>query len=73
MTGPTLSALLKMVNDRFDELPRLRVSAEDVWSDIVKHLTHLQVRQPAIDTGGVRRQIYTTVLHDFEQPAREIV
>ncbi len=78
LSGPTLSALLKMVNDRFDELPRLRVRvyAEDVWSDIVacykrssfKYLTHLQVSlegQPAIDTGGVRRQIYTTVLHDF--------
>lgn len=78
LSGPTLSALLKMVNDRFDELPRhrVRVDAEDVWSDVVacykrtsfRYLTHLQVHvegQPAIDTGGVRRQIYTTVLHQF--------
>ena len=74
----SLSLLLKMLNDRLDKLPRQRVQvdADNMWNDIVacykrtsfRYLTHLQVNldgQPAVDTGGVRRQLYTTVFHEF--------
>ena len=78
LSGPTLPALLKMLNNRFDDLrrKRVRVDINEIWNDMVacykrtsfNYSSHLQVTldgQPAVDTGGVRRQLYTTVFHDF--------
>ncbi len=75
LTGPMLIALLKMLDRRFEELPRHRprIDTEDVWRDTVacykrvsfQYWTHLQVSfdgQPAIDTG---QQVYCSTFQDF--------
>ena len=77
LEGPTLSSLLRMVNDRFRGLPtrKLHVDPEDLWTDVVAAYKgsldfHSQIRvllhgSPAIDTGGVRRQVFTRVFEAF--------
>ena len=78
MRGPTLSSILKMINKRFELFPRikLQVDLEDIWADMVAlynghsmdYYTKLRISlqdQPAVDTGGVRRKIYSSVFSDF--------
>jgi hypothetical protein len=73
--GPTIITLL---NNSFEQQSsvKIKVDEDDVWQDIVVHYKSpavdlrkkLQVRvqnQPAIDTGGVRRQVYDTVFNEF--------
>ena len=83
LSGPTLASILKMINERFDEMPRRKVFVDlsDAWSDLVSYYKgtsvdfHSQLRitldgQPAIDTGGVRRQVYTTAFNAFANNER---
>ncbi len=78
LKGPTLTSILMMINKRFEVLPRIKqqVDSQDVWSDMVALYKGRSVNcysklrvslddQPAVDTGGVRRQMYTTVFSDF--------
>ena len=78
LDGPTLQSIIKMINGRFVQFPRVKLSldAEDMWGDMVAQYkcpsTSLQSqlritlnRQPAVDTGGVRRQVYSTIFEDF--------
>lgn len=78
--GPTLFSILQMVIKVFEHYPNTKYSIDstDVWADLVAHYKrpmvnlHSQVRitldnggQPAVDTGGVRRQMYTHAFMDF--------
>ena len=76
--GPTLSSILTMLNKRFELLPRikLQVDSDDMWADLVAlykncsmdYYSKLQItldNQPAVDTGGVRRQVYSRVFQNF--------
>ena len=81
LTGPTLDGILKMMMQRYDTFPaaKLYVEASDAWSDTVayykrpsadpsSHRIRVVLQgQPAIDTGGVRRQLYVSVLRDFAE------
>lgn len=79
-TGPTLSSLLKMLRKQFDEQPavKLTIDPDDAWADTVTFYksrrfdpgkrVRVQVEgQPALDTGGVRAQLYSTVFQQFAQ------
>ena len=76
--GPTLSSILTMLNKRFELLPRikLQVDSDDMWADLVAlykncsmdYYSKLRItldNQPAVDTGGVRRQVYSRVFQNF--------
>lgn len=78
LKGITLSAIITMLRKRFDLLPRikLQVDMDDVWADMVafykgrkvNFFSKLRIQlndKPPIDTGGVRRQMFTTVFSDF--------
>lgn len=78
LAGPTLSSIVGMLNDQFEQRPAIKVKAdpEDIWQDMVaqyksprmdmtKQLRVTLHNQPALDTGGVRRQVYTSVYSDF--------
>ena len=78
LSGPSLSSLLKMLNNRYESLPRNRVIVDDgdAWGEMVSRYkrpsfdyhTHLRVTlggQPAVDTGGVRRHLYTILFDAF--------
>ena len=75
---PTLASVLTLLNERFSELPRRKLSVDlsDAWSDIVAYYkcktfdyeTQLRVNldgHSTIDTGGVRRQVYTLAYEAF--------
>lgn len=76
--GPTVQSILPMINDRFQCFPKLKVNVDfnDAWSDLVaiykrrnfSVLCRIAITindSAAIDAGGVRRQLYTTVFEDF--------
>ena len=76
--GPTLGAILEMINDRFLQYPKLKVSVDfdDMWADMVGQYKspnmylHSRLRiildgKPSIDTGGVRRQVYSSIFDNF--------
>lgn len=78
LDGPTLSSIIKMIGKRFENFPRLKLSvdSDSMWADVVSQYkspsmnfyTKLRITlddQPAVDTGGVRRQVYTSVYCDF--------
>ena len=67
-----------MITKCFEECPVLKISVdlEDMWSDVVAQYkspamncqTKVRIRldnQSAIDTGGVRRQVYSTIFEQF--------
>ena len=75
--GPTIQSLLRVMNIQYGSMPmvKIKVDQECIWADMVafyKGKGHMQgnIRiqlnnQPAIDTGGVRRQVYTQVYTEF--------
>lgn len=76
--GPTFAAIKKMITKRFESLPRLKLNLEraDLWSDMVaqykspsmNYYSNLSIKldnKPTIDTGGVRRLVYTKVFEQF--------
>ncbi|XP_019858212.1 PREDICTED: uncharacterized protein LOC109586463 [Amphimedon queenslandica] len=77
LEGPLLSSIINMCKQYFSGLPtkKLFVDSESYWEDMVAEykgqansffkLRISIVNQPAIDTGGVRRQIYTSVFESF--------
>ena len=73
--GPTLESILFMLNVKMRKV-KLVLDPNDIWQDILVYYksprvdTRKQLRikinnMPAIDTGGVRRQVYSTVFNDF--------
>ena len=77
-SGPTLASILEMLKSRFqgEAVIKLRVDSEDAWQDTVTFYKsqrvdvskQLQVQlnnQPALDTGGVRSQLYSSVYEAF--------
>ena len=92
--GPTILSIIDMVNLRFAKMPRhkLTVDPDDVWAELVslykgKNMDlHSRLRitiegKPSIDTGGVRRQVYSKVyrqfcsnrfIHIFDGPANRL-
>ena len=75
LEGPTLSTIVNMMNDQFQQRPvkKLEVDPDVVWQDMVvqykspkmdimKQLRLTLLNQPAIDTGG---HVYNTVYGDF--------
>ena len=75
--GPTIQSMLRSMNVQFRSMPtvKIKVDQESVWADMIafykgKGCMQANVRiqinnQPVIDTGGVRRQVYTQVYTDF--------
>lgn len=77
LSGPTLSSILQAASECYLYVPNIKieVQSQDLWSDMVclykdkldfkKKLRISLDNQPAIDTGGVRRQVYTSVFTQF--------
>ena len=78
LNGPTTESLVTMLNGkmRVAGTVKLRVDPDDVWQDLLVHYKSPNLdlsmqlciklqNAPAIDTGGVRRQIFTSVFGDF--------
>lgn len=76
--GPTLESILFMLNVkmRSAEKVKLVLDPDDIWQDILEYYKSPRVdtrkqlcikinNMPAIDMGGVRRQVYSTVFNDF--------
>ncbi|XP_019860489.1 PREDICTED: uncharacterized protein LOC105315081, partial [Amphimedon queenslandica] len=77
--GPTLESILSMLNQKMisAEMVRVTIRSDHIWHDILglyksgnldfgKQLCIELNDAPAIDAGGVRRQIYTTVYNEFQ-------
>ncbi len=80
LTGPTLASILKMLRCHFEKQPAMTISidSDDAWVDAVtfykstrfdvtKRLRVQLNGQPALDTGGVRTQLYSAVFEQFAQ------
>ena len=78
LSGPTLTSILEMVKERFEEFSKLKIPVDfdDMWADMVaqykspKLNLHSRLRvildgKPSIDTGGVRRQVYSSCYKSF--------
>lgn len=79
IAGPTVESLLKFTSSKYATYQpvKVHVDEEEMWSDLVAFykapkpdslLCQLKVslvRQPAVDTGGVRRQVYTSVFQEL--------
>ena len=77
--GASLDSIMKMVNKQYSRSPpvKVHVDADEMWSDLLSfykcttaHGLDRRVRvcldgAPPIDTGGVRRQVFTTVFSEF--------
>ena len=81
LTGPNLKSILKLMFKLSKTYPIVKFGIDDdeAWTDLVSFYKatnvdvakcRLRIRlqnQPAIDTGGVRCQVYTTVLQQFAE------
>lgn len=78
LEGPTLSSILNLLNDQFEQQPASKIQTypDDAWQDMVikykspkidltRPLRVVLRDQPALDTGGVRQQVYNAVYSDF--------
>ena len=79
LAGPTSESILKLTESLYEKFQstKVHVDEDDAWCDLVSfykgttpNLRLCRVRicltdQPPIDTGGIRRQLYTTVFQDF--------
>ncbi|XP_019852817.1 PREDICTED: uncharacterized protein LOC109582514 [Amphimedon queenslandica] len=76
--GPTLESILSMLNQKMESAKSVVVTVhtDDMWRDIVRHYKSGSVdfgerlfiklsNTLAIDAGGVRRQVYSTVYNEF--------
>lgn len=76
--GPTTDSLLQMLSARYQlaSVVKVPVDADDMWHDVLSfyktskcdtsHRLRFRIcGAPVIDTGGVRRQVYTTMFNDF--------
>ncbi|XP_019852814.1 PREDICTED: uncharacterized protein LOC109582511 [Amphimedon queenslandica] len=77
--GPTLESILLMLNQKMGsvESVAITVHTNDMWHDVLHHYKSGTVNfgkrlfvklsdAPAIDAGGVRRQVYSTVYNEFQ-------
>lgn len=78
LDGPTINSILYMLNEIFETVPVIKVNIDpdEIWQDMVveykssrmdvtKKLRIRLQNQPALDTGGVRRMVYSSVYTDF--------
>ena len=76
--GPMTDSLLQMLSAKYElaSVVKLPVDGDDLWHDVLSfyktskcdtsHSIRFRVSGvPAIDTGGVRRQVYTMMFSDF--------
>ena len=80
-SGPDLNNILILMSkvSKICPIIELHIDEDDVWSDLVSihkalnaDISRCHIRiclngQPAIDTGGVRCQVYTSVLQQFSE------
>lgn len=77
LVGPTFKSIITMMNNHYLEQPTIKVDVDD-WEDVVAFYKSPRVNfssqirvklkdQLAIDAGGVRAQLYTTVYDMFSQ------
>ncbi len=79
LPGPTSTSLTDMLSRRFSRFPvsKVNVDPDDIWQDMVVYyksdnidlVNKIRIRlqgRPVCDTGGVRKEMYTTVLNDFQ-------
>lgn len=81
LSGPTLQSILIMMHKHYSDQPTVKIDVEDIaeaWEDAVTFYKssrldlskQVRVRisnQPAIDVGGIRAQLYSTVYGAFAQ------
>ena len=80
LEGPTLNSVITVMNNYFEAKPtaKIQVDLNTAWDDMLAYYKSnkidydLRIRialtgEVAIDTGGVRRQIYTQVYAEFAQ------
>jgi len=80
LEGPTLNSIITLMNNYFETKPvaKIQVDLNSAWDDLIAYYKSskidfdLRIRisltdQVTIDTGGVRRQVYTQVYADFAQ------
>ena len=81
LSGPDLSNILKLMSEASRNSPviKVHIDEDEAWSDIVSFyktsdadISRCRIRvclnsQPAIDTGGVRCQVYTSILKQFAE------
>ena len=81
LSGPNLNNILQLMSKVSKTCPiiKVHIDEDDVWSDLVSFykasnadISRCRIRirlngQPAIDTGGVRCQVYTSVLQKFSE------
>ena len=80
LEGPTIESLLKLHSVQYVGKPstKLYVDTNDMWADTVafykSHRPNLdnpirvvRTDQPAVDTGGVRRQVFSDVFQQFAE------
>ena len=81
LSGPDLNNILKLMSAVSKTCPiiKVHIDEDDVWSDLVSFYKAsdagisrccISIRlngQPAIDTGGVKCQVYTSVLQQFSE------
>ena len=81
LSGPTTESIVELACRRYESYPVVKISIDedDVWADLVSYYkasmtdhkeSRIRIRMfnmPAIDTGGVRRQIYTTTFREFAE------
>lgn len=78
MNGPSLDSIVRMVNTHSmsDPVVKVAIDSDDVWADMLAvykqsdNLIGKRIRvtldnSPVIDTCGVRKHIYTSVLAEF--------
>ena len=78
LEGPTINSILEVLNDAFGirSVIKIEVDPEELWQDMVAQYKSLKMdvtkrlrirfeQQPAVDTGGVRRMVYSAVYTDF--------
>ena len=81
LSGPDLNNILKLMSKVSKTYPvvKVRIDQDEIWSDLVsfyktpnEDISKCRIRiclndQPAIDTGGIRCQVYTSVLQQFSE------
>ena len=77
LEGPTVQGLIRLHQKKFNGKPASKffIDSDDLWSDMVgyyksgvnveKPVRVILEQQPAIDTGGVRRQVFSDVFALF--------
>lgn len=78
LEGPTIASLLNLLKERLRASSAMKVTVDpnDLWQDLLAHYKspYLDISKgirfrfqgmPVVDTGGVRRQVFTTIFSEF--------